>query len=172
MRFAPALTPRITDFAPRDPTPIVRLALSQVAANLLIVAAPPNEEFAETCIHLLAALAPFVFCHTVAWDAEFAKAHGESAKQAIPKHQRLSAFFDVVTSGVRGDVAAGENEMRILVWTQRLSDELWNSLVLSRAGMEILVVPSDLAHPFHPGRRLIDTTPYVQAEHLLQRLNS
>lgn len=172
MLYSPPLTPRLTDFASRDLASLDRLLLPQMAENLIVVTIPRDEGFAQTCIHLLAALAPMVSCHTVAWNADFERAHGKSAMQAIPKHQRLRTFFDVVTPGARGDAAAGEGEVRILVWTQPLAADLWEPLLLSRAQMEILVVPSDLAHPLHPGRRLIDTTSHVQAGHLMHRLNS
>ena len=113
-----------------------------------------------------------ISCHTVAWDAEFAREHREAAMRAIPKHQRLRTFFDVVGPSPHSDVAAGEAEIRILTWTQQLSERIWNAVLLSRALMEILVVPSDLAHPLHSARRLIDTTTHVQAGYLMQRLTS
>jgi len=142
------------------------------APNLLVVAIPPDEAFSRTCIEVLRCLAPMVSCHTVSWDADFARTQGKAAMQAIPRHQRLRTFFDVVAPGTRGDIAAGEGEIRILVWTQALATEVWNAVLLSRARIEILIVPSDLPHPLYSARRLIDTTTHVQAGFLLQRLTS
>jgi hypothetical protein len=142
------------------------------AHNLLVVAIPRDEGFARNCIELLRALAPMISCHTVAWDAVFAREHGKPAMQAIPRYQRLRTFFDVVAHGTRSDVVAGEGEVRILVWTQSLAAEFWDPVLLSRARMEILIVPSDLAHPLHSARRLIDTTTHVQGRYLRQRLTS
>lgn len=172
VRYAPPLTPRLMDFAPRDLSSLERLQLPMAAKNLLVVAIPRDEGFSRNCIDLLRALAPMISCHTVAWDAAFAREHREAAMQAIPKHQRLRTFFDVLGISPRSDVAAGEGEVRILILTQHLSEKIWDPVVLSRARMEILVVPSDLAHPLHSARRLIDTTTHVQAGYLMQRLTS
>lgn len=165
------LPPRLSEFAPRALAAIDRLALPRAASNLLVVAVPRDEGLAQTCTHLLAALVPTVSCHTVAWDPDFARVHGASAMQAIPGDQRLRIFFDNLAPGALRHMAAGEGEVRILVWTQNVVADLWDQLRLSLAQLEILVVSADLAHPLHPGRRLIDTTPYVQARDLLQLLN-
>jgi superfamily II DNA/RNA helicase len=172
VRYEPPVTPRLTDFARRDISSLERLQLPMEAHNLIVVAVPRDKAFSRNCIDLLGSLAPTISCHTVAWDAEFAREHSKAAMQAIPKHQRLRTFFDVVAPGARSDVAAGEGEVRILIWTQSLTAEIWDPVLLSRARMEILVVPSDLAHPLHPTRRLIDTTTHIGASYLIQRLNS
>jgi hypothetical protein len=148
-----------------------RLALPRAASNLLVVAVPRDEGFAQSCNHLLAALIPTVSCHTVAWDPEFARVHGASAMQAIPRELRLRIFFDILTPAALGHMEAGDGEVRIVVWTENCVADLWDRLQLSLAQLEIFVLPVDLPHPHHPGRRLIDTTPYVPARDLLQLLN-
>jgi hypothetical protein len=65
-------------------------------------------------------------------------------------------------------LTSGEGEVRILIWTQHDTSELWNHLKLSPAQLEILVIPADLPHPNHQLRRLIDTTPYTSARDFLQ----
>lgn len=165
------ITPRLSEFAPRNLMALDRLALPRAASNLLVVAAPRDESLAQVCNHLLAALAPTVACHTVAWDPEFARVHGAAAMEAIPWDRRLRIFFDILTPAALRHMAAGEGEVRIVVWTENSVADLWDRLQLSLAQLEILVVPVDLPHPHHPGRRLIDTTPYVPARDLLQLLN-
>jgi len=172
VRYAAPQIPRLTDFAPRDLASLKRLQLPMEARNLLVVTMPRDERFGRNCIDVLKTLAPVLPCHTVAWDADFGREHGQSAMQAIPRHQRYRTFFDVVAPEIRGDVAGGEGEVRILVWTQPLAAGLWETVLLSRARIEILVVPSDLQHPLHSARRLIDTTTHVQAGYLMQRLTS
>lgn len=164
------LTPRLPEFEPRDLAAIDRLALPRAASNLLVVAVQRDEGFSQTCTDLLAILAPTVSCHTVAWDPDFARVHGASAIHAIGD-RRLEIFFDFLLPDTLRVMAAGKGEVRILVWTQDVVAELWDQLRHSLAQLEILVVPADLAHPLHPGRRLIDTTPYVQSRVLLQLLN-
>lgn len=165
-------SPRLPRFGPRDLTAIDRLAIPRAASNLLIVAVPSDEGFPQTCIHLLAALVPTVYCQTVAWEPDFARVHGSSAMQAIPRDRRLGILFDTLAPGTLRQMEAGEGEVRILVWTQVVVAELWDQLLRSLAQLEILLVRADVAHPLHPGRRLIDTTPYVQSRDLLQLLNS
>lgn len=164
-------TPRLADFALRSLTTIDRLLLPRAAPNLLVISVPRDQWFAETCAHLLAALAPTLDCHTIGWDAEFAELHGKSAIKAIPKNQRLRVFFDTLDLASLQKMAAGENEVRVLIWTQASVTALWDLLQLSPAQLETLLVPADLAHPHHPNRVLTDTTPHVPAMDLLRLLN-
>lgn len=172
VRYPPPLIERTVQFAARDLSRFERLRLPMVAPHLLVVAIPRDEGFAQSCVSLLTALAPFVSCHTVAWDAEFAYEHGGSAMRAIPRHQRQRMFFDVWRTGTPYDPSAGEGEVRITVWSRPMTAEFWTSALLSRARLEIMVIPADCGHPLHPARRLIDTTAYVLADSLLQRLSA
>jgi ATP-dependent DNA helicase RecQ len=172
VRYIPPLTPRMEHFAPRDLSSFDGLQLPKEDHNLLVVAIPHDEGFANTCINVLSALVPMICCHTVAWDAEFAREHGVAAVQAIPRLQRLRTFFDVIGPGPHGEMDAGKGEVRILIWTRAISEEFWQSIRHSDAQMQILIVPSDIAHPYYPTRRLIAITTYVPASNLLQRLTS
>jgi len=172
VRYHAPTTPRLADFAPRSLTVIDRLLLPRAAPNLLVISVPRDETFAEICAHLLAALAPILGCHTVSWDVHFQKAHGKAVTQAIPKNQRLRIFFDVLDLASLQRMAAGQNELRVLLWTQASVTAMWDLLQLSPAQLEILLVPEDLAHPHHPRRALTDTTPHIPAMDLLRLLNS
>jgi ATP-dependent DNA helicase RecQ len=139
--------------------------------NLLVIAAPRDKDFRHTCSQLLATLAPLVACHTVAWDPDFAATSAQVVKQNIPTEQRLRTFFDTLRPDTLRSMTSGKGEVRILIWTQNDTAELWNHLKLSPAQLEILVIPADLPHPHHPMRRLIDTTPYTMARDFMQVLN-
>src|SRR5690606_31833526 len=89
-------TPRLADFAPRSVAAIDHTLLPRAARNLLVIPVSRDERFTETCAHLLAALAPTLDCHTIAWDAEFGELHGKSVTKAIPRNQRLRMFFDTL----------------------------------------------------------------------------
>jgi hypothetical protein len=91
--------------------------------------------------------------------------------QHIPRDQRLQTFFDTLQPSALPHLISGEGEVRILIWTRNNTTELWNHLTLSPAQLEILMIPSDLPHPHHPLRRLIDTTPYTTARDFLQVTN-
>jgi hypothetical protein len=162
---------RLPAFAPRSLVALDRITQIRAMGNLLVIAAPRDKDFAKTCSQLLAILAPQVVCHTVAWDPEFATTSAPLVKQHIPREQRLWTFFDTLQPDALRHLTSGEGEVRILIWTQNHTAELWNHLKLSPAQLEILVVPSDLPHPSHPIRRLIDTTPYTLARDFLQILN-
>jgi hypothetical protein len=107
----------------------------------------------------------------VAWDPVFAETSAPLVKQHIPREQRLRTFFDTLPPEALRHQISGDGEVRILIWTQNDTAELWNHLKLSPAQLEILVIPADLPHPHHPMRRLIDTTPYTTARDFLQILN-
>ncbi|MCX7166617.1 MAG: protein DpdF [Rhodocyclales bacterium] len=167
---APA-TPRLADFSPRSLDKIDRLALPRAAPNLIVISVQRDNKFAETCAHLLDALASTVDFHTVAWDEEFERVHAKRLIQALPRHQRLNVLFDTLDLASLTQMEAGANEVRALIWTLPSIAVLWNLLLLSKAQLELLLVPADLAHPHHSGRKLLDTTPHVTAIDLFHLLN-
>lgn len=172
VRYHEPVTPRLADFAPRSLDAIEHLRLPRAAPNLLLVSVPRDEQFAGTCALLLAALAPALDCHTIAWDTDFAKQYGNLVAKAIPGHQRFRMFFDTLDRRSLQTMAAGENEVRALIWTLEPVTALWDLLQLSPARLEILLVPADMAHPYHPHRMLTDTTPHLPAMDLLRLLSS
>ena len=171
IQYASPIAARLPKFAPRSLVALDRVDHLKATDNLLVIAAPLDRDFARTCAQLLATLAPQVAFHTVAWDPDFAVASGPLVMQHIPRDQRLRTFFDTLQADALRHLISGEGEVRILIWTQSAAAELWNHLKLSPAQLEILIVPSDLPHPHHPMRRLIDTTPYTLARDFLQILN-
>ncbi len=164
-------TPRLTDFSPRPQSALDHPLLTRATPNLLVIAVPRDERFAAICAEILAALAPIWDLHTIAWDVDFATQHGPSVIKAIPLNRRLRIFFDTLITASLQTMNAGENEVRALIWTHTSIDALWDLLTLSVAQLEVLLVPSDLTHPYHPHRRLVDTIPHVLALDLLRLLN-
>lgn len=171
VHYAAPVVARLPEFAPRHLVALDRMAPMRAMGNLVVIATPRDKDFTQTCAQLIATLAPQVACHTVAWDPEFAATSGALVIQHIPREQRLRTFFDRLQLDALRHLTSGKGEVRILIWTQNETAELWNHLKLSPAQLEILLVPSDLPHPYHPMRRLIDTTPYMLARDFLQILN-
>jgi hypothetical protein len=171
VHYAAPVASRLLEFTPRSLVALDRMAKLKAMDNLLVIAAPRDKDFTQACCQLLATLSPLLECHTVAWDPEFAATSGALVKQHIPRDQRLRTFFDIVEPDILRHFNSGKGEVRILIWTQNETTELWNHLNLSSAQLEILVVPLDLPHPYHPMRRLTDTTSYVLARDFLQILN-
>jgi len=162
---------RLPTFAPRSLDALDRTTQMRALDNLLVIAATLDKDFTHTCCQLIATLAPMVAFHTVAWDPDFAATSAALVKQHIPTEQRLRIFFDTLPPEAMRYQTSGAGEVRILIWTQNVTLELWNHIELSPAKLEILVIPVDLPHPRHPVRRLIDTTPYTMARDILQILN-
>ena len=171
VHYAAPVAARLPAFAPRSLVALDRMTQMRALGNLLVIAAPRDKDFTQTCCQLLATLAPLVACHTVAWDPDFASTSAHLVKQRIPAEQRLRTFFDTLPPEDLRHLTSGEGEVRILIWTLNDTAELWNHLKLSPAQLEILVIPADLPHPHHPMRRMIDTTPYTMARDFLQILN-
>jgi hypothetical protein len=171
VQYAAPVAARLPAFAPRSLVALDRMPQMRALSNLLVIAAPRDKDFTQTCSQLLATLVPLVACHTVAWDPDFGAISGPVVNQHIPKEQRLRTFFDTLPPEALRHLTSGDGEVRILIWTLKDTTELWNHLTLSPAQLEILVIPADLPHPHHPMRRLIDTTPYTMARDLLQILN-
>jgi hypothetical protein len=171
VHYAAPVAARLPVFAPRSLVALDRMTQMRAMGNLLVIAAPRDKDFTQSCSQLLAIVAPLVACHTVAWDPDFAATSAPLVKQHIPTEQRLRTFFDTLPPEALRHLISGDGEVRILIWTQNDTAELWNHLKLSPAQLEILVIPADLPHPHHPMRRLIDTTPYTTARDFLQILN-
>jgi ATP-dependent DNA helicase RecQ len=171
VRYAAPLAARLTTFAPRSLVALDRLAHVKALANLLVIAAPRDKHFAQSCSQLLGTLAPLVSCHTVAWDPDFAATSAALIMQHIPSEQRRRTFFDTIQPHALRHLISGDGEVRVLIWTRNDTAELWHHLTLSPAQLEILMIPVDLPHPHHPMRRLIDTTPYTMVRDFLQILN-
>jgi hypothetical protein len=171
VRYAAPIAARLPVFAPRSMVALDRMTQIRALGNLLVIAAPRDNHFTQTCSQLLATLAPMLACHTVAWDPYFEVKCAPLVKQHIPTEQRRRTFFDTLSRDALLHQTSGEGEVRILIWTQNDTAELWDHLKLSPAQLEVLVIPADLPHPYHPMRRLIDTTPYTTARDFLQILN-
>ena len=171
VQYAAPVAARLPVFAPRSLDALARMTQMRALGNLQVIAAPRDNDFTQTCAQLLSTLAPLVSCHTVAWDSGFAATSAPRIRQHIPTEQRLRIFFDTLQPEALRHLTSGDGEVRILIWTQNDTSELWNHLKLSSAQLEVLVIPADLPHPHHPMRRLIDTTPYTMARDFLQILN-
>jgi hypothetical protein len=138
---------------------------------LVVVAVPKDQSFERTSAQIVESLVAHANVHTVAFNPEFSLAGGDLVKKAVPVDRRLRIFFDTLDPTALNRTVSGENEIRIVIWSRNEMAQLWDHLDLSPASMEFLVVPSELAHPQHPARRLIDTTPYLRADDALQILS-
>ncbi len=172
MLYQGTMTPRLDRFAPSDLSAFKALQLPLEGPNLLVVAVSRTAAFHRTASEVLKFLVPLLSCHTVAMDEQFAKIHGAAVAAALPQRQRLQTFFDAISPNDGHNLAGGEGEVRVVVWTAALNQVVWHQLALSRARLEVLLVPTDAAHPLHPARNLIDTTVHIDASSLLQRVYS
>ena len=148
------------------------LQLPMECPHLLVVSIAPNASFDRTVLDVLGALVPVLSCHTVTMDDRFAREHGETVAGVVPRTRRFLTFFDAVGANEGYKLVAGDSEVRVVVWTAALSQSVWDQLVLSRARLEVLLVPADTVHPLYATRRLIDTTVHIEAGSLLQRMYS
>lgn len=170
VRYEGTMTPRLNWFRPPNLSALEALQLPMQGPNLLVIAVSRTAAFHRTAIEVLKALVPLLSCHTVAMDEQFAKDHGAAVAAAVPRQQRLQTFFDSVSPNDGHNLEGGEGEVRVIVWTAALHQVVWHQLALSRARLEVLIVPAEAAHPLNPARNLIDTTTHVDAASLLQRV--
>lgn len=172
VRYAKPIAARLENFAQSDLLAFDTLRLPLEARNLLVIAVAQGEAFQRTILDVLKALTPLLACHTVAMNEQYAQKHGEAVAAAIPQHHRYRTFFDIIEPTELHKLAGGDGEVRIIVWTDSVGREVWDRVLLSRARLEVLIVPSDLVHPAHEARRLMDTTVHIEANSLLQRIHS
>ena len=117
-------------------------------------------------------LAPSVAFHTLALERSFAQLNAAAIRRALPRGHSASIFIDTIDADAPEQWPAGANEVRILIWGNEQPPAVPDVLRISEADLEILIIPSELAHPHHPGRRFIDTTPHVHATDLLHMMTS
>ena len=84
----------------------------------------------------------------------------------------MSVFIDTMDADAPEQWVAGAGEVRLVIWGNRRPPAVPDALWLSEAHLEILIIPSELPHPHHPGRRFIDTTPHVHAADLMNLMTS
>lgn len=172
VHYRPPVVPRLPRFASHSLDPLERLALPWAAPHLLVIDVPTDLSYSETCATLVTFLAPAVACHTVALERSFAQLHGPVIESALARGHTAGVFIDTIDADAPEQWLAGTGEVRIVIWGNKQSPAVPDSLRLSEARLEILVIPSELPHPYHLGRRFIDTTPHVHAADLLHLITS
>lgn len=165
--YSPPVAARLPRFAARALEALDHWALPRAAPQLLVVDVPPELTYADACRALVELLAVAAECHTIALERSFALRNSAFIKQALPRGRKSNVFIDIIDAENPEQWPAGAGEVRILIWGNEQPPSVPDVLRLSEAKLEILVVPSDLPHPHHPGRRFIDTTPHVHVADLL-----
>ncbi|MDP3841296.1 MAG: protein DpdF [Oxalobacteraceae bacterium] len=172
VRYRPPGAQRLQRFAHRSLEVLDRLALPRAASHLLVIDVAPEFAYAETCAAIVKLLAPAVECHTIVLERSFAKLHVLTIERALPRGRCTDVFIDTIDADMLKQWPAGAGEVRIVIWGNAQPPAVPDVLRLSQALLEILVVPSELAHPHHPARRFIETTPHVHAADLLHLITS
>ena len=170
VRYQPPAAPRLRRFMPRDLSSLRRLRLPSAAENLLVIDIPNDRHYEKVCVALVSALTSAIRPHTWTLTGAFAERIGSEIERTLSTSRDDRAFIDVVRKDETYDWLAGEGEVRVVLWDNRSTRPPPAELSLSLAQLDVLVVASDLIHPTHPGRRLIDTTPHVHASDLLERI--
>lgn len=168
--YQPPIAPRLRSFMRRDLSPLRRLQLPSAASNRLVVDVPNDRNYEVVCLSLVRALSSVVRPHTWTLTSAFADRISVRLERTLSELSDDRAFVDVVGPSDLYDWHGGEGEVRVVLWDSRATRPPPAELSLSVAQLDVLVVASDLVHPTHPGRRLIDTTPHVHASDLLKRI--
>jgi len=172
VHYRPPVVPRLSRFAPRSLEAIDRLGLPRAAPQLLVVDVPIDQPYVATCAALVRVLVPAAHCHTVAMERSFAVKNYGAIERALTRGRSTDVFIDTVDADALQQWPAGAGEVRVSIWGHEDPPSVPDGIRLSEADLEILIVPSDLPHPHHAGRRFIDTTPHVHAADLLLLLTT
>lgn len=170
--YLPPVAPRLSRFAPRPMPDFDRLSLPRAAPNLLVVDVASDMPYAKTCATLVEALTLTVKCHTLAFERSLSPSQCATIQDALSQEVRSSIFVDAIDAESPERWVAGSGEVRIIVWSDCAPPAIPDALRLSDGHLEIVIVPSALAHPHHPGRRFVDTTAHVHAADLLHLMTS
>lgn len=165
------VVPRLDHFAARDrqKTWVARWPLA--SDNLLIIAVRSDARYASHCHEALRALVHVLQPHTLVLAPEVAAGLEQALFEGSGQPPGSWPFVEILRATSSPDWAAGENEVRITVWGSGARAPIPDAMWTSNAALEILVIPENQDHPTHPGRRLIDTTPHIYAEEVVNDLS-
>jgi hypothetical protein len=170
-RPAAPVVPRLDHFEVRDRHKAWVRRWPMAGDNLLVIAVPADVRHANQCLAVVRVLLHTLQPHTLILGPDVA---GDVEATLLRDSGQPPATWpfveDLRQAGMAGQVA-GDNEVRITVWGLGTTTPLPAALWTSRAALELLVIPANMAHPSHPGRCLIDTTPYVTAEEVVNGLS-
>lgn len=169
---AEPVVPRLDHFSVRDQHKpwISRWPLAN--DNLLVIAVTSDAQYESQCHAVLRVAIHVLQPHTLVFAPGVGADLEHSVLQGSAEPEATWPFVDKVRPARMALQAAGENEVRLTVWglgtPMPIPDGLWTS----RAALEVLVIPDNLVHPVHPGRRLIDTTPHIRGEEIVNDLST
>ncbi len=161
---------RLSRFAARPLDAFWRFGFPKAASNLLVVDVPSDGRYDAVCAALAAALVDHVSPHTFVVEAEYAKSFRAKLEVGI-NEAKTNAFIDHAPIDSFDEWRGSEGEVRVL-FLGRAGAVVPDSLWLSASQLDVLVMPSNVPQPFHPGRLFVDTVPHVHASDLLERLTA
>lgn len=166
-RPAAPVVPRLDHFEVRDRHKAWISRWPKAGDNLLVIAVPADGRHASQCRAVVRVLLHALEPHTLVLGPGVADDVEATLLRDLGQPPATWPFIEALgQAGMAGQVA-GKNEVRITVWGLGSNTPLPDALWTSRAALELLVIPANMAHPSHPGRCLIDTTPYVTAEEVV-----
>lgn len=171
-RYTAPLAPRLQRFEPRRDINRWIAQYPMAAPNILVVDLPDDDRYVTQSDALVSALLETVDPHTIAIEHGYENVFRPHAMAAVERSAAHRAFVDQIDTRIGIYPEPGQNEVRVLVWGPDSAAPVPPELWLSAAALEILVIPTTLVDPDHPGRRLIDTTPHIHAADLMERLTT
>lgn len=166
------VVPRLNHFSLRERHKAWTSRWPLASDNLLVIAVPSNARYASQCHAVLRVLIHVLHPHTLVVGPGVAADLGQSVLQGSGLPPATWPFVEDLRAGGMTGQATGDNEVRLTVWALGTAVPIPDALWTSRAALELLVIPDNLVHPVHPGRRLIDTTPHIHAEQVVNDLST
>jgi ATP-dependent DNA helicase RecQ len=166
------VVPRLDHFGVRDHYKKWLSRWPLASDNLLVIAVPSDTRHTSQCHLVLRVLIHALQPHTLVL--------GPGIGAGLePTHLLESGqppvnwpFVEDLGANRTAGLVAGENEVRLTVWGLGTKAQIPDALWTSSAALELLVIPDNMVHPLHPGRRLIDTTPYIHVEEIVNNLST
>ena len=172
MHYSAPIAPRLQRFVHHGSIArwLSRCALA--APNFLVVDVPDDEKYVTRVVAIISTLLSTIPIHTIAIERQCEASTRSQVLVAIDQANAYKVFVDSIDAGGSIQSHAGECEVRVLVWGRGDRAPLGQELWVSRAALEILIIPVNLVDPDHPGRRFVDTTPHMHAADLLDLLTT
>lgn len=165
------VVPRLDHFAARDRYKAWVSRWPLAGDNLLIIAVPTDGRYTNHSRAALRVLVHVLQPHTLVLGPGAEAGPEEALFEQSAQPPASWPFIEDLQVTSSAGWPAGENEVRLTIWGHGTLAPIPDAVWTSSAALELLVIPDNLVHPMHPGRRLIDTTPHIYAEEVVNDLS-
>jgi hypothetical protein len=163
---------RLSRFVPRNSYKPLIKNWAMASENLLLIDVPSDSSYVSYMTAVVRSVIHAFSPHTMLMGPGCPNGFEYSLLEGTSQRMGDWPFVENLREKEFSTLPPGVDEIRLIIWgrdTQILvPDDVW----VSKAKLEILVIPNNLRQLHYPARRLVDTTPHIHADEIVNALIS